>query len=252
MRGNKVKDKLKAGEIALALSGHSISSDTIDFCGQLGFDAFWIEGEHGAATWDQLGDQSRACDLWGMTSIMRIHSHDPGMITRALDRGVNGVAVPHVNTHAQAEAVAKAARFAPLGTRGMYSSGRRGYGDPDYVHSANDATLFIALIEEREALDNLADILTVELIDLFFVAPSDLAQSLGYTGQPFHAEVQAAVQGTIHQITAAGRVAGTVGYQEALLARYVELGARFFLVNFDQWIKAGASQYLTTVTKLQA
>src|SRR5688500_11309839 len=110
MRGNRAKEKLQAGQIAVALSGHSISSDTIDFCGQLGFDGFWIEGEHGAVTWDQIGDMSRACDLWGISSIMRVHSHEPGVITRALDRGVNGIVVPHVNTRAQAEQIVKAAR----------------------------------------------------------------------------------------------------------------------------------------------
>jgi 4-hydroxy-2-oxoheptanedioate aldolase len=200
MRSNKVKTKLQAGEVALALSGHSISSDTIDFCGQLGFDAFWIEGEHGTVTWDQIGDMTRACDLWNMASIMRVHSHEPGVITRALDRGANGIVVPHVNTRTQAEQIVKAARFAPIGQRGMYSSGRRGYGDPDYVQNANDEVLLVVLIEEMEAVHNLAEILTVDHIDLFFVAP-------------------------------------------------IKLGARFFLVNYDGWIKAGASQYLSNLAK---
>ncbi len=250
MRGNRVRNKLHAGEIALVLSGHSISSDTIDFCGQLGFDGFWIEGEHGAATWDQLGDQSRACDLWGMSAIVRIHNHDPGQITRALDRGANGVAIPHVNTRAQAETVGRASRFAPAGNRGMYGSGRRGFGDPDYIRNANQETLLIALIEETSALENLAEILTVEQIDVFFVAPSDLAQSMGHTGEPYHPAVQTAVRQAIQQIHAAGRFAGTVGYQGELLADYVAHGARFFLVNYDAWLKAGARQYLETVANL--
>jgi 4-hydroxy-2-oxoheptanedioate aldolase len=250
MRGNRIKQKLHAGETALALSGHSISSATIDFCGQLGFDGFWIEGEHGAVTWAQLGDLSRACDLWGMSSILRVHANEPGMITRALDCGVNCIAVPHVNTMQEAERVVRAAYYGPTGQRGMYSSGRRGYGDPEYIRKANDETLVITLIEEQQAVHNLAEILAVNHIDIFFVAPSDLAQTLGHPGQPNHPQVQAVVQRAIQQIVGAGRIAGTVGYHEGMLERYIGLGARFFLVNYDAWIKAGASQYLAKVADL--
>lgn len=243
MRGNRVKQKLQAGEIANVLSGHSISSDSIDFCGQLGFDGFWIEGEHGAVTWDQISDMSRACDLWNMTSVMRVHQHEPGVITRALDRGVNGIVVPHVNTKAQAEQIVKATRFAPIGQRGMFSGGRRGYGDPNYIQNANEDVLLVVLIEEAEAIRNLAEIISVEHIDVFFVAPSDLAQSLGLIGQPYHPEVQAVVQRAIQQITAAGKVAGTIGL-ESVLQTHIQSGARFFMTSYDAWIKAGASQYL--------
>lgn len=250
MRGNRVKQKLEAGEIANVLSGHSISSDSIDFCGQLGFDGFWIEGEHGSVTWDQIGDMSRACDLWDMTSVMRVHSHEPGVITRALDRGANGIVVPHVNTKAQAEQLVKATRFAPLGQRGMFSGGRRGYSDPNYIQNANDNVLLVILIEEVEAIHNLAEIISVDHIDIFFVAPSDLAQSMGFLGQPYHPEVQAAVRGAIQQITAAGRVAGTIG-MDAVIETHIQAGARFFMTSYDAWIKTGASQYLAKVAALK-
>src|SRR5262249_43902190 len=162
-------------------------------------------------------------------------SHEPGVITRALDRGVNGIVVPHVNSRRQAAQIVKAAYFAPIGQRGMYSSGRRGYGDADYVGKANDETLLIVLIEEAEAIANLAEILLVDYIDVFFVAPSDLAQTMGFVGQPYHAEVQAVVRQAIEQITAAGRVAGTLGV-ESMVEQYREWGARFFMTNFDAWI----------------
>ncbi len=251
MRGNRVKQKLQAGEIATVLGGHSNSGDTIDFCGQLGFDGFWIEGEHGAVTWDQIGDLSRACDLWNMASVMRVHSHEPGVITRALDRGVNGIVVPHVNTKAEAEQIVKAARFAPLGQRGVYSSGRRGYGDPHYIENANEDVLLVVLIEEIGAVHNLAEILTVDGIDVFFVAPSDLAQTMGFIGQPYHPEVQTVAQQAIRQIKAAGRVAGTVG-NDPILQMSLQSGARFFLANFDTWLKAGASQYHAQLATLNA
>ena len=90
MRGNRVKKKLNAGQIATVLSAPVHTPDMVDFLGPLGFDGFWIEGEHGSATWDQIGDLSRACDLWNMASIMRIQDKTPGRITRTLDRGASG------------------------------------------------------------------------------------------------------------------------------------------------------------------
>ncbi|MEZ4869724.1 MAG: aldolase/citrate lyase family protein [Caldilineaceae bacterium] len=250
MRGNRVKQKLAAGEVATVLSGHSISSHTIDFCGQLGFDGFWIEGEHGSVTWAQIGDLSRACDLWDIASVMRIHSREPGIITRTLDLGVNGLVVPHVNSKAEAEAVMRAARFGPIGQRGMFQ-GRRAYGDADFFAQANDEILLVVLIEELRAVEQLAAILTVDHIDVFFVAPSDLAQTMGYVGQPYHPAVQEVVAGALRQIVAAGRTAGSLS-AESTLARDLDLGARFFLTSYDPWLKAGAQAYLANLAALRA
>jgi len=60
----------------------------------LGLDGVWLEGEHGPLSWDEIGDMSRACDLWGMTSVTRVNSHDPGQITRNFDRGSGIVSNP--------------------------------------------------------------------------------------------------------------------------------------------------------------
>lgn len=249
MRGNRVKEKLEAGQIATVISSHSNTGDTIDLCGSLGLDGFWLEGEHGAVTWAQIGDLSRACDLWGMSSIMRIHENEPGRITRTLDRGVNGIVIPHVNTKAEAERVVQSARFAPQGQRGMFS-GRRAYGDPDYFNHANDELLVVVLIEEIQAVENLAAILTVDHIDVFFVAPSDLAQTMGFIGRADHPQVQETIDKALQQITAAGRTAGTL-VTDDLIARRIEAGARMLFYSMDNWIRAGAQKLLDQVASLQ-
>ena len=250
MRGNRVKAKLDAGDIAVVVSGHSNTSETIDFCGPLGFDGFWFEGEHGPVTWERIGDLSRACDLWDMSSLLRVHNHDAGVITRALDCGASGLVIPHVNSKAEAEQVMKAARYAPIGTRGIFT-GRRGYGNPAYFQQANDDVLLVALIEEIQAIDQLDEILTVDNIDVFFIAPGDLAQTMGYIGQPEHPEVQAVINHSLSKIVQAGRTAGALG-NESTLATYLELGVRFFQANFNPWIVAGANAYLTRFAATRA
>lgn len=248
---NRIKEKLNAGQVATVISGHSVNTQTIDFFGPLGFDGYWLEGEHGTVTWDRIDDLTRACDLWGMTSVLRVYSDEPWVITRSLDRGANGIVIPHVNTKAQAEKIVRAAKFGPIGQRGIFPS-RRSYGVPDYFERANDELLVVVLIEEVTAIENLAEILTVDNIDVFFVAPGDLSQSMGYVMQMEHPKVVEVVDRALRQITAAGCVAGAMSLNDTMLERNLRSGARFFLHNYDGWLRAGAQEYLSRVAALSA
>ena len=244
MRENRIKRQLQAGQTAIAVSGHH-NADMIDFLGQFGFDGVWLEGEHGPVDWDAIGDLSRACDLWGMASVTRVNNNDPGTIMRALDRGTMGIVVPHVNTREAAEQAMKSAKFAPIGYRGMFG-GRQSFGVPDYLQRANDQTLVVVLIEEIEAVNNLADILTVDHIDVFFVAPADLAQTMGHIGNHTHPDVQATIDNALAQIVAAGRTAGTLATDDNV-ARYRDAGVRFFLTGWPNWVAQGAKGFLQRV-----
>lgn len=236
----QIKRRLRDGNAVTVLSGHH-NGDMIDFLGQLGFDGVWLEGEHGPVTWEQIGDLSRACDLWNMASIVRVMANEPWLITRTLDRGASGIVIPHVSTKAEAEKVVQAAKFGPIGLRGMFGS-RRSYGVSDYFTKANDETLVVILIEEMEAIQNLAEILTVDHIDVFFVAPSDLAQTMGYTGQPNHPEVRAVIDRAVRQIVVAGRTAGGLVTDDNL-DHYLELGARFLMTGWTNWVTKGARDF---------
>ncbi len=236
-----IKEKLREGKAVAVASCNpaGLTADLIDYLGQFGLDGVWIECEHGAPDWLELGDYSRACDLWGMASIVRVYVNDPGVIARTLDRGVTGIVVPHVSTRAEAERAVQAAKFAPLGMRGMYG-GRRAYGAQDYYHTANEETLLAVLIEEAEALENLDQILAVEGIDVFQVAPSDLAQTMGHIGNVGHPEVQGAIEDAIRRIVGAGRVAGMVTADDNR-EKYLDLGVRFVYGSILRWLGKGAT-----------
>ena len=248
IRVNTTKQKLQNGQVVTTISGLQ-NADTIDFLGPMGFDAAWLECEHGPVDWDQLGDMTRACDLWGLTSITRVNANEPWLITRTLDRGSMGIVVPHVNNRAEAEQALQSAKYAPLGYRGMFG-GRQSYGVADYVHQANNQTMVIVLLEEVEALKNLDDILGVDNIDVFFVAPTDLAQTMGHIGNAEHPEVQSAIEVAISRIVAAGRTAGTL-VNDNNLDRYVEKGARFLMTSWNAWVARGASEFLGKVASVK-
>lgn len=244
----QIKHKLRQGQPVVVLAGNH-DTDMVDYLGQFGYDGIWIECEHGPVSWAQIGDMSRACDLWNMASIVRVNANEPWLITRTLDRGASGIVVPHVSTRAEAAAVVEAAKFGPIGLRGMFGS-RRSYGVSDAFNRANEETLVVILIEEIEAVENLAEILTVDHIDVFFVAPSDLAQTMGYTGNASHPAVQGVIDRAISQIVAAGRTAGALAPDEASLTHYYQLGARFFLGSWLSWVAAGARQTKATLASL--
>jgi 4-hydroxy-2-oxoheptanedioate aldolase len=210
IRPNRVKDKLAAGQVATILSGTN-DPDLIDQLGTLDVDGIWLEGEHGAVDYADLGNLTRACDLWGKTSVVRVMDNDYATIYRTLDRGAQGICVPHVNTRAEAEAV---------------------------VEAANDQSLLLILIEDIVGVRNLDEILKVSHIDVFFVAPSDLATSMGHIGNMGHPDVQQTIDGAIRKIAQSGHVAGTL-VNAANVERYTKLGVRAVMTSFFPWVQAG-------------
>ena len=244
MRENRVKAKLNRGEVSIVLSGH-MTPDVVDSLGPLGFDGVWIEGEHGPVDYKDIPDLTRAADIWGMTSVVRVNQNVPGVIYRTLDVGAQGIVVPHVNTKEEAEAVVQAGKFAPIGERGMYGS-RQSYGVDNYFAEANDQSLLVVLIEDIVAVNNLDEILTVDHIDVFFVAPSDLAQSMGLIGQLDHPDVVATINGALDKIAAAGRNPGSLASDDNVEA-YIGRGVKFMMTGWPAWVTSGAQAFQAKV-----
>ena len=250
MRENRAKHKLqdkKRVAVAQSLGSLDNTPDMADFLGLLGFDAVRFCMEHGQITWAELSDLSRACDLWGMSSIVRVTANEPWLISRTLDRGAQGVIVPHINTNDEALRAVDAAKFAPIGHRGV-GGGRQGYGVTDYLLKANDETIIVAMVEDIMGIRNLADILSVDNIDVFLVAREDLAHSMGYLGQPHHPEVDTVFDKAIAQIVASGRTAG-LQVTDSDVDKYIDMGVRYLSTHWSNWVKAGAGRFLKKVTQ---
>ena len=81
LRPNRIRRKLAAGEATFVAGGFT-HPDDIDAFGPAGFDGVWLEGEHGGVDAADLGNLTRACDIWGMTSVVRVNRNDQGLIYR--------------------------------------------------------------------------------------------------------------------------------------------------------------------------
>ena len=248
IRKNKIKHKLSNGDIATAvMTPMPITADLIEYMGPYGFDGVWIETEHAAIDFADIPDMTRAADLWNMTSIVRLNLNLPGVIYRTLDVGAQAIVMPHVDTKLQAEEVVKAAKFYPLGARGNYTS-RQGIGVENFAQKANDETMIVVLIEDILAVNNLKEILQVDHIDVFYVAPGDLAESMGLLGQPNHPEVLKTVDKALTQIQDAGRVAGTLVNDDSVES-YLEKGVKFVTTAIAPWLEKGAKDFLVRCNK---
>ena len=205
LRVNQAKRKLENGGIVSCVGGY-MNSDIAEMFGTTDFDCIWMEAEHGPIDFGDIPDITRACDLWNKNSIIRINQNEPGLIYRVLDLGAQGVVVPHVNTFEEANQVVQAAKFYPKGNRGSYTS-RQGLGVKNYFNNANNETMVIVLIE---------------------VAPGDLAQTMGYLGEPNHPEVQSVVSDTLKKISDSGKNPGTLVTLDNV-NHYLDLGVKFVI-----------------------
>ncbi len=247
MQTNTLKQKLAAGGTATVVAPVATSAGLVELLGHFGFDGVFIDCEHGPAGWEDVEHMVRAAEVAGYSSVVRVDRNDVATITRALDRGAGGVQVPHVNTASEAEAVVQHAKYAPRGQRG-WSGWRAVLGeDPaEFAARANAQTLVVVMLEETEALANLDAILVVKDIDVFFVAPGDLAQSMGLPGQTNHPQVVAAMEDALRRIRRAGRVAGTLTTPQ-LLDRHLELGVQFLYVGLASLLQPASADFVRRV-----
>jgi 4-hydroxy-2-oxoheptanedioate aldolase len=194
MRKNLVKDKIRNGKPAVGIGLLWDSPDLVEFCGYLGFNWIWLDGEHGRFNSYNLWDTIRASEVGGIIPIIRAPTNDPKLFLNYFEAGMMGVIVPHVNTREDMATAVKAVKYPPLGERssGAMRPARYALSDhrKDYFQRANEETMVIALIEEPEGIDNLDEILKVDGLDAVVIGYGDLSMNLGYPGEKEHPEVQ--------------------------------------------------------------
>jgi 4-hydroxy-2-oxoheptanedioate aldolase len=247
---NRMKEKLLSGQPAFGVSVMFPSPQIVEMVGRLGFDWVLIDCEHGSIAPESVELMAMAAELAGLTSIARPWTNSPEAILRLMDRGVMGVQVPHVNTAADARRAVESVKFHPLGNRGLAAGTRPanyglGVSAADYVAEANRETLICVQLEEMEALRNLGEILRVEGVDVFFVGPSDLSQSMGHPGRSDVPEVREAMDRAFAAIVAAGKVPGSAGNPQAI-RRHLEQGVRYLYTHIPTLLASGSREFFET------
>jgi 4-hydroxy-2-oxoheptanedioate aldolase len=249
MKPNRMKEKIARGAPALGCSVMFPSPQIVEMLGHAGFDWVLIDCEHGSIGLADVELMAMACDAVGITAIARPRTNSPSDIQSVMDRGVMGVQVPHVNTAEDARRAVASVKFGPGAARGLAAGTRPdawglGARMPDFARQANAQSLVCVQIEHEAALHNLEAILSVADIDVFFIGPSDLSQSMGFPGNPKAPPVASAIDEALARILAAGRVPGMPATAETL-AEVVGKGCRYIYTHLPRLIGAGAASFLS-------
>jgi 4-hydroxy-2-oxoheptanedioate aldolase len=206
----------------------------VEVMGLCGFDFVIIDLEHGPHDVSKLGNLIRAAEAGGLLPIVRVRAMDG--IGPALDLGAGGVQIPHVSSAEQARRAVEAARFAPVGHRGVcryVRAARHSVLDRrDYFSRAN-TVLVIAQVEGREGIEQLEAILEVEGIDIVFVGVYDLSQSVGRPGEVDHPQVQDLLERVCTRCRERGRVVGTFVEDPESAMRLAARGVHYLCYGVD-------------------
>ena len=252
MIDNPVKRKLLAGQPAFGVSVMFPSPHVVDMAGRLGFDWVLIDCEHGSISPESVELMVLAAESANITPIARPSVNSFEAIGQLMDRGVMGVQVPHVNTADDAQRAVQAVKYYPLGERGLAAGVRSssyGFGMTmtEYAEESNRETLVCVQLEEGQAVKNVDQIIGVEGVDVFFVGPSDLSQSLGYPGRPDTPEVREAMEHVFSTVRAAGKISGSAGNAGATL-QYLDQGVTYLYTHLTTLLSSATRAFMAEVS----
>ena len=212
------------------------SVESVEIIKLAGFDFIILDFEHAPLTLADLNHMILVARALGMPPVVRVPDHGYGDVQRILDAGATGLLFPHVSDGAQCETVVRQASHPPYGTRGAGGGMRAGdWGMPggpsDYVRDGVAKVMRIPMIEEKEAVDNADDILSVGGVDGVFIGPGDLSMTMGL--RPGDPAVQDAIEQVFKNAKARGIPVATVAGDGAGGRRLIERGFDFVVVSND-------------------
>ena len=215
----------------------------VEVAGYSGFDFVILDQEHGPVGVENMQNNVRAALVADALPIIRVKDSSESSVGKALDIGALGIQVPMVQNAAQALAIVRKARFGPQGERGMcrfvraakYSTLDRG----DYFRQANEV-LIILQLEGIEVLDTIDEIVKVPGIDILFIGPYDLSQSLGLPGEVSHPRVVEKMHFIVNKARENGIVVGTFIDEPRGVKTWKSAGVQYISYSVDVGIFADA------------
>jgi len=249
MKQNIVKTRLTNTQPVLGITSNSTDPTVAELCGFSGLDFYMIDGEHSPVTTAQVQDIVRACEVSGITPLARVRSSDPKLILQYLDAGVMGLMMPGIKTADDADMLVQSVMYPPMGSRSLGPVRAADYlqgtmSQSEYIQFANEQLLVMPMIEDKEAVENLDEMLVVAGIDGFVISPRDLAMSMGYYDGLGHDEVKKTIGGVVEKIRKAGLIVGTTAATGDQAKALVDRGVLFCLNSFAGLLKSAANDFM--------
>ncbi|MEY4938886.1 MAG: hypothetical protein RIQ93_621 [Verrucomicrobiota bacterium] len=183
MRKSKVLAKIRSGEVARLCAMGSFLPYFPRLANAAGFDGIWVDGEHKPFTARETQALIAFHHLADIDCLWRPPTREKNGLYRILEDGATGLIISHVGSAAEAQAIVDAAKFPPLGDRGLDGAGFDAEfgknGGASYPADANRETALFVQVETPQALAQVEAIAAVAGVDGIFLGPGDLSLRLG-------------------------------------------------------------------------
>lgn len=233
---NAVRRRLRAREALFGPFMKTSDPAFVEAAGWAGADFVILDMEHGPVSVESMQNNVRAAQVAGTLPIIRVPQVSEEAIGKALDIGAAGVQIPQIRSAQQAREAVQYAKFYPQGQRGVCRFVRAAHYSAqerfEYFAHANE-TLVILQIEGQEAIDCLDTILEVEGVDIVFIGPYDLSQSLGIPGQIDDERVTERMRQIAGAARKKGIAAGTFTDTAEAMRRWKQAGLQYISYSVD-------------------
>ena len=179
MKKNKLKELFKSGKPIINSWLSVPSSFSAEIMANQGWDSVTIDMQHGLIDYPNAVSMLQSISTTETTPLARVNWNEPGQIMKILDAGCYGVICPMVSNRNEAEKFVQACQYPPKGYRSYGPIRASIYGGSDYAKHADNEILKLAMIETKEALEKLNEILDTPNLDGIYIGPADLSLSVG-------------------------------------------------------------------------
>lgn len=222
MKISPIRQLLETGQTLWMVNPGGASVDVVDMLANVGAKCLFIDCERTAVGIESVTALARCAQSHGMAALVRTESMQREILVRYLDRGIDGIVVPHVETVEQLKSIGEVVAYV---TKGMATK-----------------TFSIAQIESQAAVENVAALAADKSIDGFLVGPNDLAHSMGFAGDTSRPELMKAIDGVVATLQQHGRTWGIPGMPDSA-QRWSQRGAQLLYCTLEQILRDGYSGF---------
>ena len=255
MRPNKIKKMMKDGKPVINGWLQIPSTVSAEAMAHQGWDSLTIDMQHGAIDQSDVLQIFQAISTTEVVPMARLNWNEPGQIMKILDAGSYGIICPMVSSREQAEKFVQACMYPPDGYRSFGPIRAQMYGGADYGKQANKEILKLAMIETKEAIDNLDGVMKTSGLDGIYIGPADLSLAIG-TEPSFDKEKNSPAYPVIENILKYAKknniIPGIHNQTPEYAIKMIEMGFQFVTVGSDKrFISAGAKSVISKLRNVE-
>jgi len=245
MRKNRLKEIFKSGKSAVNGWLQIPNSFTAELMANQNWDSLTLDMQHGVIDYPNAVGMLQAISTTKVVPMARVNWNEPGQIMKILDAGAYGVICPMISNKKEAESFVGSCNYPPNGYRSYGPIRGLIYGGPDYAEEANNEILKFAMIETKESLENLDEIMKTPGLDGIYIGPADLSLAIGQKpsfdkpeGDPVYDVIMKILEHAKKNKIIAGIQNGQPEYAEKMIKK----GFQLVTIGSDQRYMTAASK----------